>query len=302
MKINAHIDREVAAHPNLIQIENGYRSPKEQRPGAVQRGVFCEIDTIAENPDAEPAPPCAAAKPAIIVFGKRAGTAITVCTDNHCVIHDPRAAARLAENPAPTLPPAPEAETEEEAEARRQQHEQEQREYEAEQERRAEAFREQREREEQEYEAEQARREDLRKARTAAFERIVEHAPATFDSTQMRVFLRLLIHLDYSFLEDVATHFSSDDENAQQSDEEIVLSALDGTADEKLTALALRLVLSDHVGIPHEHQPDLLTEAEQVFAPKKPKAVRAKIDGSSKPKPKAVKSSPKKETSRKKGA
>jgi ParB family chromosome partitioning protein len=47
VKINAHIDREVAAHPDLIQIENGYRSPKEQRPGAVQRGVFREIDTIA---------------------------------------------------------------------------------------------------------------------------------------------------------------------------------------------------------------------------------------------------------------
>ena len=31
-KINAHIDREVAAHPELIQIENGYRAPKEQAP------------------------------------------------------------------------------------------------------------------------------------------------------------------------------------------------------------------------------------------------------------------------------
>jgi ParB family transcriptional regulator, chromosome partitioning protein len=47
-------------------------------------------------------------------------------------------------------------------------------------------------------------------------------------------------------------------------------------ADEKLTSLALRLVLSDHTGISHESQPDLLTEAEQVFAPKKPKAVKAK--------------------------
>ncbi len=36
----------------------------------------------------------------------------------------------------------------------------------------------------------------------------------------------------------------------------------------------LRLVLSEHVGIPHESQPDLLTEAEQVFAPKKPKAIK----------------------------
>ena len=55
----------------------------------------------------------------------------------------------------------------------------------------------------------------------------------------------------YDFLEDVASHFAGD-EDRQQSDEEIVLAALSGTADEKLTGLALRLVLTDHVGIPHE--------------------------------------------------
>jgi hypothetical protein len=46
----------------------------------------------------------------------------------------------------------------------------------------------------------------------------------------------------------------------------------------------------------------LLVEAEQVFAPKKPKAVKAKADASNKPKPAAAKGSPKKETSRKKAA
>jgi ParB family chromosome partitioning protein len=99
----------------------------------------------------------------------------------------------------------------------------------------------------------------------------------------------LLIHLDYSFLEEVANHFANGDENAQQSDDEIVLAALDGTTDEKLTSLALRLVLSDHLGIPHESQPDLLTEAEQVFAPKEPRVAKAKADGSKKPKPTAAK-------------
>ncbi len=59
------------------------------------------------------------------------------------------------------------------------------------------------------------------------------------------------MHLDYSFLEDVAAHFANSDESTEQSDEEIVLAALDSTADEKLTGLALRLVLSDHIGIPH---------------------------------------------------
>ena len=118
----------------------------------------------------------------------------------------------------------------------------------------------------------------------------------------MRVFLRLLIHLDYSFLEEVATHYANGDENAQQSDDEIVLAALNDTADEKLTGLALRLVLSDHIGIPHESQPDFLTEAEQVFAPKKPKVVKAKTDGSNKPKPTAAKVPAKRDTTRKKAA
>jgi ParB family chromosome partitioning protein len=78
----------------------------------------------------------------------------------------------------------------------------------------------------------------------------------------MRFFLRLLIHLDYSFLEDLATHFANGDESTQQSDEDIVLAALDSTADEKLPGLALRLVLSDRIAIPREGQPDSLTEAE----------------------------------------
>ena len=124
-------------------------------------------------------------------------------------------------------------------------------------------------------------------------------SPASFNPSQMRVFLRLLIHLDYSFLEEVANHFANGDENSQLSDDEIVLSALDGTADEKLTSLALRLVLSDHIGIPHESQPDLLAEAEQVFAAKKPKAVKAKAESPNKQKPTAIKNSTKKETSRK---
>jgi ParB family chromosome partitioning protein len=175
-------------------------------------------------------------------------------------------------------------------------------EYNAEQERKEEQRKAEFERQQKEYEAEQTRREKLHKARVATFERIIEEAPASFNPVQMRVFLRLLIHLDYSFLEEVATHFANGDENAQQSDDEIVLAALDGTADEKLTGLALRLVLSDHIGIPHENQPDLLTEAEQVFAPKKPKVVKSKSDASSKPKPGAVKASARKQTTKKKAA
>jgi ParB family chromosome partitioning protein len=300
-KVEAFLDREIAAHPGLVQIENGWRNPKEQRPGAVQRGHVRELEAVIDNPDAEPVMLCEAAKPAIVVYGKQLGRKLTVCTDKHCPVHDPQAAAEAAAHPVPTMAPAPEIETEEEAAQREAEHEQRMAEYKAEQERKEERKAEF-DRQQKEYEAEQARRDKQCKARVATIERIIEQAPASFNPAQMRVFIRLLIHLDYSFLEEVATHFANGDENTQRSDDEIVLAALDGTADQKLTGFALRLVLSDHVGIPQENQPDLLTEAEQVFAPKKPKAVKPKVNGPSKPKPAAVKASTKKETTKKKAA
>ncbi len=174
-------------------------------------------------------------------------------------------------------------------------------EYKAEQECKEEERKAEFERQQKEYEAEQARRDKQRKARVATFERIIEEAPASFSPAQLRVFLRLLIHLDYSFLEEVATHYANGDESTQQSDDEIVLTALNGTADEKLTGLALRLVLSDHIGITQENQPDLLREAEQIYTLKKPK-VNAKADASSKPKPAASKASAKKVTTSRKAA
>ncbi len=69
IKVNTHIDREIAARPELVQIENGGRRSSEQRPEAVQRGHFREIEHT-DNPDAEPVELCEAAKPAIIVYGK----------------------------------------------------------------------------------------------------------------------------------------------------------------------------------------------------------------------------------------
>jgi ParB family transcriptional regulator, chromosome partitioning protein len=138
IKLTAHIDREIAARPELIQIENGWRNAREQRPGAVQRGHFREIETVVENLDAEPAPPCAAAKPAIIVYGKGVGTTFPLCTDDDCPVHDPRAEEEQAANPAPTMATASEAETQEEAEERQRNYEQQRKEYEHEQERRAE--------------------------------------------------------------------------------------------------------------------------------------------------------------------
>ncbi len=272
IKMNNYIDREIAARPELVQIENGYRSPKEKRPGAVQRGHFREIEHT-DNPDAEPVAPCEAAKTAIIVYGKRVGSTFTVCTDNTCPVHDPRAAARRAKNPEPVMPPAPPAETDEEAEARRQQHQQQRKEYEEEQECRAEQHRQQQERQKQEYEAAQARREEQRKARTATFERILENAPETLNAAQLRVLLRAIVNLDpYTFADDLAEDIA--DENEPRSTEEVLLATIDATADEKLIRFAIRLALSGHVGIPREGELDFLSEAEAAFTAPAPKQAK----------------------------
>ena len=272
-KVNAHIDREIAARPDLVQIENGYRSPKEKRPGAVQRGHFREIEHT-DNPDAEPVAPCEASRPAIIVYGKRVGTTLTVCTDNNCPVHDPRVATRKAqqeqENPTPVMAPAAEEETADEAAQREAEYEQRRKEHEAEEERRAEQRRQQFEREQQEEEAEHERRDQLRKQREVTFERILENAPESFTAAQLRVLLRAIVNLDpYTFADDLAEDIA--DENEQRSAEEVLLSTIDNTTDDKLPRFALRLALSGHVGIPRENEFDFLTEAETVFAPPLPK-------------------------------
>ncbi|MDQ2835320.1 MAG: hypothetical protein M3Y50_16575 [Acidobacteriota bacterium] len=46
---------------------------------------------------------------------------------------------------------------------------------------------------------------------------------------------------------------TSPTEDSNQSAEDILLGALDATADEQLASLALRLVLTDHVSIPREN-------------------------------------------------
>ena len=271
-KVEAFLDREVAAHPGLVQIENGWRNPKEQRPGAVQRGHVREIETVIDNPDAEPAMPCAAAKTAIIVYGKQLGRKLTVCTDKDCPVHDPQAAAEAAANPTPTIAPAPEAETEEEAAERQREFEQRREEHEEERQRREQERKQQFEQEQAEIEAERNRRAEIVQAREVTFDRILENVPAMFTAVQLRVFLRALVNLDpYTLTDDVAEHFAGDNENNQQTAEEILLSAIDGLADDRLTGFAVRLALSGYIDIPREGEFDFLTEAEAVFAPPQPK-------------------------------
>jgi ParB family transcriptional regulator, chromosome partitioning protein len=271
-KVEAFLDREIAAHPGLIQIENGWRNPKEQRPGAVQRGHVREIETVADNPDAEPVMPCEAAKSAIIVYGKQLGRKLTVCTDKHCPVHDPQAAAEAAAHPIPTMPPAPEIDTEEEAAARQAEFDRQRGEYEQERQRREDERKQQFEREQAEHETECNRRAEMLKAREATFNRILDNAPAMFSAPQLRIFLRALVNLDpYTLTDDVAEYFAGNTENNQQTAEEILLSAIDSFADDKLTSFALRVALTGHIGIPRENEFDFLAEAESAFVPPSPK-------------------------------
>jgi ParB family chromosome partitioning protein len=277
-KVEAFLDREIAAHPGLVQIEYGWRNPKEQRPGAVQRGHVRQLPSVTDNPDAEPVLPCAAAKPAIIVYGKHIGTKLTVCTDKHCPVHDPQAAAEAAANPAPKMAPAPEAETEEEAAERKAEFERLRAEYEEEQQQREEERKQQFEQEQAKYEAERNLKAEILKARENTLNRILENAPPTFTAAQLRVFLNALCNLDpYTITEDVAEHFAGEDNDHQRTPEEILATALSQTPDEKLTSFALRLALTGYVTIPRENELDFLAEAEAMFVPpppakKKPKA------------------------------
>ena len=282
MKVSAHIDREIAARPELVSIETAWRAPKEQRPGAMQKHQFRELD-ITDNPDAEP--PCNHTKSAIIVFGKNAGRTLTICTENDCPVHNPRVVAQRAADPPPIIAPAPEQETEEEATQRQTEHEQRMAEYRAEQERKEGERKAEFERQQQEYEAEQARRNELRNARLATFERILGNAPVTFTAPQLRVFLSALVNLDpYDFAEDVAAFYIGDNENNEQTAEEVLSCTLATLPDEKLTQFALRLVLTGHTDLPRESDIDFLAQAEVAFVPPPPKKQTAK-----KKKPTAIK-------------
>jgi ParB family chromosome partitioning protein len=300
-KVEAFLDREIAAHPGLIQIENGWRNPKEQRPGAVQRGHVREIEAVTDNPDAEPVMQCDAAKAAIVVYGKQLGRKLTVCTDKHCPVHDPQAAAEAAANPAPTMAPAPEAETEEEAAERQAEFEKRRAEHEEEQQRREEERKQQFEREQAENEAERLRRDELRKSREATLERIVANAPAAFSPAQLRVLLRAIVNLDpYTFADDLADDLAGEKENEQRTAEDVLLSTIDTLTEEGLTGFAIRLALAGHRGSPREGEFDFLAEAETVFSPPPPaqeqKPKKAKkptlIKAASKPVQKASEKNP----------
>jgi ParB family chromosome partitioning protein len=110
-KLAEHIDREVAARPELVRIETDHRNPKERQPGTLSRWEYTQVEAPeVENEDAEPVTECGASKPAIVVYGEGAGTTRTVCTDPECPVH----------HPSRVVPIDPDAE------ARRKEHEKEQ--------------------------------------------------------------------------------------------------------------------------------------------------------------------------------
>ena len=178
------------------------------------------------------------------------------------------------------MAPAPAVETDEQVEERRQQYEAQQKahaqERQQEQQRRDEERQKQEEREEQEREADFARRDKLRKQRAETFERIVAQASPMLTAAKLRAILRAIVNLDpYTFADDLAEDTA--DENDKRSAEEVLLAAIYGTADGKLTGFAVWLALSGHRALPREGEPDFLTEAAAAFlTTKKPKKSAAK--------------------------
>ena len=96
IKLSVHVQREVAAKPELVQIETAYRSPKERQPGTLSRNEYTDLETPEdERENGENIPPCEASKTAIVVYGDGAGTTRRVCTDPDSPVHHPRRVAPI---------------------------------------------------------------------------------------------------------------------------------------------------------------------------------------------------------------
>ena len=263
-KVDNHFDREVASRPNLVQIEEGWR--QNHREGSVRRGEFREIETPIENPDVEPVAPCEAARPALIIHGRNRGTWLTVCTDDHCPVHDPRQSNERETRP---LPQPTEDETEEQTAARKADYEKRKADARAAEERRQEEQRAADALEEAEAEKRRVQTEKQKAKRETTFQRIVKAAPPVFNAVQLRALLRALVNLDpYSFADDLAEEMNEDAQDDRRSADEVLTTAIDGLGDAELTTFALRLAFTGHRGIPREDEIDHLSEGEAAFAPK----------------------------------
>ena len=108
----------------------------------------------------------------------------------------------------------------------------------------------------------------------------------------------------YTFTDELAEEIAGEDENEQRTAEEVLLSAIDGLEDNKLTGYALRLALIGHVAIPREGEFDFLAEAEAAFASPQPTRAASRKPKAKTPTPikAASKSAPKKTAAKKKTA
>ena len=265
-KIDAHINRELAAQPQLVQIETGWRNANDRRPGAITNLQWRQI-TTPDNPDAEP--PCEYTRTGIIVFGRGVGKSLTVCIGQNCPVHDPKYADFRATNPLPVMEPIAEEETEEEKAEREAEYERRQAEFRAEVQREEAARQEEEDKRQQEYVAAQERQERLQKKREATYQHIIQVAPDHLNAAQLRVLLRALASISpYTFAVDWNNRFSPDPDNDSRSVPEIIRSAVDALTDEKLSGFAVKLALCGHRRIPKDADVDILAEAAAVFLPK----------------------------------
>jgi ParB family chromosome partitioning protein len=91
IKLAEHVQQEVAAKPELVQIETAYRSPKERQPDTLGRNDYTDLEALKdEGKDGAEITLCESSKTAIVVYGEGAGTTRTVCTDPNCPVHHPR--------------------------------------------------------------------------------------------------------------------------------------------------------------------------------------------------------------------
>jgi ParB family chromosome partitioning protein len=91
VKLSAHVQREVAAKPELVQIETAYRSSKERQSDTLARNEYTDLEALKdEGEEGADITPCESSKTAIVVYGEGAGTTRTVCTDSNCPVHHPR--------------------------------------------------------------------------------------------------------------------------------------------------------------------------------------------------------------------
>ena len=91
IKLGEHVQRVVAAKPELVQIETAYRSLKERHPDTLGRNEYTDLEALKdEGEEGADIAPCESSKTAIVVYGEGTGTTRTVCTDPNCSVHHPR--------------------------------------------------------------------------------------------------------------------------------------------------------------------------------------------------------------------